>query len=93
MLIPGWVTFFYFDQENDEIRQQQMQEMAYLQSLDNPDAVPPLPPQVQQVQVAPPPIARGRARPILQGIARGAPAVPRGAALQRGGRITKTLSK
>jgi len=62
----------YMTPENDHIRVQQMQEMAYLQSLENPDAVPPLPPQMapialQQIPVSVQPVIRGRARPVLRG--------------------------
>eukprot|EP00112_Aurelia_sp_Birch-Aquarium-sp1_P006756 Seg1739.6 transcript_id=Seg1739.6/GoldUCD/mRNA.D3Y31 product="KH domain-containing RNA-binding signal transduction-associated protein 3" protein_id=Seg1739.6/GoldUCD/D3Y31 len=75
----------YMTPENDDIRIQQMQEMAYLQSLENPDAVPPLPPQMAPMaQMTPVPIiqtlVRGRARPILRGAPGG---MPRG---MRGGR-------
>ena len=68
-----------------------MQEMAYLQSLENPDAVPPLPPQMapiamQQIPVTVQPVIRGRARPVL----RGAPAgIARGI---RGGRAGKPMT-
>ncbi|XP_065062155.1 KH domain-containing, RNA-binding, signal transduction-associated protein 2-like isoform X7 [Rhopilema esculentum] len=62
----------YMTPENDDIRVQQMQEMAYLQSLENHDTVPPLPPQMTamtmtQIPIAAQPVVRGRARPVLRG--------------------------
>ncbi|XP_065062150.1 KH domain-containing, RNA-binding, signal transduction-associated protein 2-like isoform X2 [Rhopilema esculentum] len=85
----------YMTPENDDIRVQQMQEMAYLQSLENHDTVPPLPPQMTamtmtQIPIAAQPVVRGRARPVLRGapaaMARGIRGVRVPSAAHRGGR-------
>ena len=80
--------------ENDDIRVQQMQEMAYLQSLENPDAVPPFPPQmgpiaITQIPVTVQPVIRGRARPVLRGAHAG---IARGLRGARGGKPMAGLS-
>ncbi len=70
-----------------------MQEMAYLQSLENPESVPPMPPQIQQIPqmtaipITLQPVARGRSRPILRGAPVG---IVRGGA--RGGRGGKPVT-
>lgn len=71
---------FFLSKENDDIRVQQMQEMAYLQSLEHSDAIPPMHPQMAPIAMTPVPVTvqpviRGRTRPVLRGtpvgIARG----------------------
>lgn len=81
----------YMTPENDDIRAQQMQEMAYLQSLEHPEGMP-LPPQMvpmtqmTQIPMTMQPVARGRARQIIRGVRGG---LMRGG---RGGRGGKPMS-
>eukprot|EP00794_Sanderia_malayensis_P004539 gene4539-5136_t len=77
----------YMTPENDDIRAQQMQEMAYLQSLENPEVIgPPLHAQISplsQIPITVQSVPRGRARQIL----RGSPmTITRGGRGMRGGK-------